>query len=179
VAAATGTTSAAAIAPRTHKCGALPHPATLNYGAAGVRFELGRSFGAGTEAVRFPERRAIVNRRTHDESLSGVRKRSPSSRCALSWQVREQAKSAKAHADISGLRTALDRYYSDHGSYPTTGQGLEALVSSGEVARVPSDPWGNSYFYQSDGRSYALKSFGADGVEGGEGANADIQTRSD
>jgi general secretion pathway protein G len=99
----------------------------------------------------------------------------------------DRAKRVKAEADISALKTALDRYYLDNGSYPTTDQGLQALVSApttgrtpanyeegGYIERVPPDPWGNPYLYQSDGDSYVLKSFGADGVEGGTGKNADI-----
>jgi len=99
----------------------------------------------------------------------------------------DKAKRTKAAADIAGLKTALDRYYLDNGSYPTTDQGLQALVTptssgrvpqnyeqGGYISRLPLDPWGSPYFYQSDGNGYALKSFGADGVEGGEGKNADI-----
>jgi general secretion pathway protein G len=98
----------------------------------------------------------------------------------------DKAKRVKAQADISQLKSALDRYYLDAGSYPTTDQGLQALMAtpdSGNVPRdwsgpyiekLPADPWGNPYSYQSDGNSYQLKSFGADGVEGGEGKNADI-----
>jgi general secretion pathway protein G len=91
----------------------------------------------------------------------------------------DKAKRTKAMADIAGLKTALDRYYMDIGSYPSTDKGLQALVNppaNGEqyISRLPLDPWGNPYFYQSDGNSYVLKSFGADGVEGGDGKNADI-----
>ncbi len=99
----------------------------------------------------------------------------------------DKAKRTKAMADLHELQTALDRYYLDSGFYPTGDQGLLALVSApssgrvpanyedgGYVQRVPLDPWGNPYYYQSDGNTYALKSFGADGVEGGEGKNADI-----
>lgn len=99
----------------------------------------------------------------------------------------DKAKRIKAEADISAFKTALDRYYLDNGSYPTTDQGLAALVAApttgkiptdypegGYIEKVPNDPWGNPYFYQSDGNSYVLKSFGADGVEGGAGKNADI-----
>ncbi|HLX36430.1 MAG TPA: type II secretion system major pseudopilin GspG [Candidatus Binataceae bacterium] len=101
----------------------------------------------------------------------------------------DKAKRVKAQADISEIKTGLDRYYLDMGSYPTTEQGLTALVSppstgatgastnyetGGYLQSIPKDPWGNNYAYQSDGNSYLLKSFGADGVEGGEGKNADI-----
>src|SRR5208282_5482058 len=101
----------------------------------------------------------------------------------------DKAKRTKAMADIAELKTALDRYYIDNGSYPTTDQGLTALVSSpsqgtqpqtanyeegGYIRRIPADPWGNPYVYQSDGSNYSLKSYGADGVEGGTGKNADI-----
>ncbi len=99
----------------------------------------------------------------------------------------DKAKRIKAQADISALKTALDRYYLDNGSYPSSDQGLPALVSApqngkvpadyppgGYIERIPNDPWGNPYVYQSDGDNYVLKSYGADGVEGGTGKNADI-----
>ena len=99
----------------------------------------------------------------------------------------DKAKRTKATADIAQLKTALDRYYIDNGSYPTSDQGLTALVSrpssgripanyedGGYIQRVPNDPWGNPYVFQSDGNAYVLKSYGADGAEGGEGKNADI-----
>ncbi len=106
----------------------------------------------------------------------------------------DKAKRTKAMADIAELKTALDRYYIDMGSYPTSDQGLAALVNPGGsggqgdgtqvssaggsedsyIQRIPNDPWGNPYVYQSDGTSYTLKSYGADGVEGGTGKNADI-----
>jgi general secretion pathway protein G len=90
----------------------------------------------------------------------------------------DRAKRAKAQADIAELKTALDRYHLDNGYYPTTDQGLRALVtlpttgivplvydSGGYIERLPRDPWGKPYFYQSDGNSYVLKSLGPDGVE--------------
>lgn len=99
----------------------------------------------------------------------------------------DKAKRTKAMADIAELKTALDRYYIDIGSYPTSDQGLAALVNppgsqtdptggsdAGYIKRIPNDPWGNPYVYQSDGTNYSLKSYGADGVEGGTGKNADI-----
>jgi general secretion pathway protein G len=92
--------------------------------------------------------------------------------------VADRAKRTKAQADIQELKQALDRYYLDNGSYPTTDQGLQALVApptggrlpsnyeqGGYIEKLPNDPWGNQYFYQSDGTTYALKSFGPDGVQ--------------
>src|SRR5580658_9840496 len=92
----------------------------------------------------------------------------------------DKAKRVKAQADIAEIKTGLDRYYLDAGSYPTGDQGLAALVSApasggnvpanyeagGYLQSIPKDPWGNPYYYQSDGNSYVLKSLGADGVEG-------------
>jgi general secretion pathway protein G len=98
----------------------------------------------------------------------------------------DRAKRVKAQADIAQIKSGLDRFYLDAGGYPTTDQGLPALVTApttGNVPhdwqgpyleKIPNDPWGNPYFYQSDGSTYVLKSFGADGTEGGEGKNADI-----
>jgi general secretion pathway protein G len=99
----------------------------------------------------------------------------------------DKAKRTKAMADIAELKTALDRYYIDNGSYPTSDQGLNALVNppssgnipanyeeGGYIRRIPAYPWGNQYTYQSDGSNYSLKSLGADGAEGGTGKNADI-----
>jgi general secretion pathway protein G len=99
----------------------------------------------------------------------------------------DKAKRTKAMADIAELKTALDRYYIDNGSYPSSEQGLQALVTppsqgtqtanyeeGGYIRRIPNDPWNNPYAYQSDGSNYSLKSLGADGAEGGTGKNADI-----
>jgi general secretion pathway protein G len=93
----------------------------------------------------------------------------------------DKAKRTKAQADISEFKTALDRYYLDNGFYPTTDQTLQALVTpptsgrmppnyenGGYIERVPNDPWGNPYVYQSDGTNYSLKSLGPSGVEGGQ-----------
>ncbi len=90
----------------------------------------------------------------------------------------DKAKKVKAQADLSEFKTALDRFYLDNGYYPTSDQGLQALVTpptsgrvpanyenGGYIERLPRDPWGSPYYYQSDGNSYALKSFGPDGVE--------------
>jgi general secretion pathway protein G len=105
----------------------------------------------------------------------------------------EEAKKTKAKLQIENLEAALKLYKLDNGTYPTTEQGLEALVqkpSTGtipknwreegylEKTKIPVDPWGRPYLYISPGiknRDFDLKSLGADGEEGGEGENADIE----
>jgi general secretion pathway protein G len=86
-----------------------------------------------------------------------------------------------AISQISSLETALDSYRLDMNTYPDS---LEALVENerssanwnGPYLRrdIPADPWGNPYVYDSDGRSFTLVSYGADGERGGEGDDADI-----
>ncbi len=105
----------------------------------------------------------------------------------------EQARQVKARVDIQGLETALKLYKLDNGMYPTTEQGLEALVSppeSGKIPKnwreggyvekstIPKDPWGNEYIYLSPGShgDYDIVSYGADGESGGEGENKDIKS---
>ena len=103
----------------------------------------------------------------------------------------DEARVTAAKADISALVDALARYRIDNHTYPTTDQGLEALVEKPTVSPVPKnwraqgyikrkkmllDPWGNEYRYLSPGASdpFDLYSLGADGEEGGEGVTADI-----
>ncbi len=93
-------------------------------------------------------------------------------------------------AQLKNLSQALELYKLDNGFYPTTEQGLKALVekpTSGRIPKnwkpyltskkVPKDPWGNDYYYTSDGQEYTLMCLGADGEVGGEGENADIDAR--
>ena len=102
---------------------------------------------------------------------------------------KEKADQQKAISDISALEQALDMYKLDNSVYPTTDQGLEALVSkpnsppeprnyrsNGYIKRLPNDPWGREYQYLSPGDNGAIDIFslGADGEEGGEEVNADI-----
>lgn len=105
----------------------------------------------------------------------------------------EQAKQVKARVDIEGLETALKLYKLDNGMYPSTEQGLEALVTppeSGEIpknwrkggyiekGKISKDPWGNEYIYLCPGshEEYDIISYGADGEPGGEGKNQDIKS---
>lgn len=104
----------------------------------------------------------------------------------------EKARVAAAKTQIESLCTALEAYYIDCGFYPTSEQGLNALRRKSEISptsenwsgpyiykEVPKDPWGNEYIYFSpgpDGNPYGIKSYGADGMEGGEQKNADISS---
>ncbi|MBI4496070.1 MAG: type II secretion system major pseudopilin GspG [Deltaproteobacteria bacterium] len=105
----------------------------------------------------------------------------------------EEAKRTKARLQIENLESALKMYKLDSGVYPSTEQGLEALVqkpSTGQIprqwrdggylekAQVPSDPWGRPYVYLSPGvknKDFDLKSLGGDGEEGGEEENQDVE----
>lgn len=101
----------------------------------------------------------------------------------------DEARIVKAKQDIRVLQSALNLYRLDNFDYPTTDQGLEALVKkpdlppeppkwkqSGYVERLPVDPWGNAYQYLAPGEKGEIDiySLGADGQLGGEGKNADI-----
>lgn len=96
----------------------------------------------------------------------------------------DEARVTRAKADIKAIESALNLFKIDNGFYPNTGEGLQALVSApprarkwnpdGYLDKIPVDPWGTEYIYQSDGRQIVVASTGADGVEGGEGYNADI-----
>ena len=98
----------------------------------------------------------------------------------------DKARVVKARQDIRTLESALHLYKLDHFRYPTTDQGLEALVTppagagnrkpDGYLPRLPKDPWGHDYVYFSPGRNGAVDilSRGADGRPGGEGVDADI-----
>ena len=97
----------------------------------------------------------------------------------------EQARRMKAKVDIRNIETALAMYKTDTGRFPTTSQGLQALVSNpgiegynkdGYLDKVPKDPWGNEYIYLSPGShsDFDIISYGADGESGGENTDADI-----
>ena len=101
----------------------------------------------------------------------------------------DDARLIAARQDISSLTQALKLYRLDNQNYPTTEQGLAALVqkptsppipnnwkSGGYVDRLPKDPWGNDFQYLNPGLKGEIDVFslGADGAPGGEGNNADI-----
>ncbi len=104
------------------------------------------------------------------------------------YQRINPAKQSIARAQIENFMSALDSYFLDIGKFPTQQQGLAALRTRQEgeskwngpylKKEIPSDPWSNPFVYRSPGRSggYEVVSYGADGKEGGEGDNADINS---
>lgn len=97
------------------------------------------------------------------------------------------SKTKTAALQIEEFATALDLFHLEVGRYPTTQEGLEALIHKPANARfwngpylgkkvIRDDPWGNPYVYESPGQhgGYDLYSLGADGRDGGEGENADV-----
>ncbi len=99
-----------------------------------------------------------------------------------------KAKTQIAKSQIALLESALDQYRLDMGRYPTTEEGLEALITPPaeedqnwqgpylKKKKIPKDPWGRPYHYRCPGEhgDFDLWSYGADGEPGGEGENADI-----
>ena len=105
----------------------------------------------------------------------------------------EEAKRTKATLQIQAIETALNMYKLDNGSFPSTEQGLQALVEPPSVGKlppkwrtggylekgkVPKDSWGNDFIYLSPGShgDYDLSSYGKDSEASGEGENADINS---
>ena len=103
----------------------------------------------------------------------------------------DKARVTRAQSDIRAISTALDLYRLDNFKYPTTEQGLQALVkqpvdptitnypAGGYLKSLPIDPWNTPYQYVSpgpEGRDYEITSYGRDGKPGGEGYDADIST---
>ncbi|MCP4680994.1 MAG: type II secretion system major pseudopilin GspG [Desulfobacterales bacterium] len=105
----------------------------------------------------------------------------------------EEARRMKARIQIESIETALKLYKLDNGAYPSTEQGLEALIQAPQVGqpagawrqggylekgKVPRDPWGNDYHYLCPGihGDFDLMSYGGDGEPGGEGVDEDINS---
>jgi general secretion pathway protein G len=114
------------------------------------------------------------------------------------FQQVDKARVVTAKTQIARLESSLELYNMDNGHFPTSEQGLEALISEPTTApepmnyqpggylkggQLPLDPWGNEFQYESPGanneNSYDLWSFGRDGVPGGEDLNADLGNWSD
>ncbi|MCD6319122.1 MAG: type II secretion system major pseudopilin GspG [Candidatus Desulfofervidaceae bacterium] len=103
----------------------------------------------------------------------------------------DDARITKAKIQIKNFETALKLFKIDNGFYPSTEQGLEALIQKPTIGRIPTnyreggyleqkkiplDPWGNPYVYTCPGihGDFDIICYGADGQEGGEGKDADI-----
>jgi general secretion pathway protein G len=108
----------------------------------------------------------------------------------FSWV--DEARRTQSKNQITSLKSAAELFYLDNGFYPSTEQGLEALVEAptvgkeainyragGYIETIPLDPWGNPYLYDllDDGQSYEILSYGADGKGGGEGNDEDISSK--
>jgi general secretion pathway protein G len=99
----------------------------------------------------------------------------------------DEAKATTTKSNISSITGALKMYRLDNGAYPTSEQGLKALVEKPTAPPVPGswaqggylsapalDGWQKPYAYQSDGMTFTIRSLGRDGKPGGEGVDADI-----
>ena len=102
----------------------------------------------------------------------------------------DEARATATRSNITTVQGALKMYRLDNGSYPTTEQGLKALVErptappapaswpqGGYLTTPATDGWGKPYEYRSDGSSFAIRSLGKDGKPGGEGVDADIESK--
>lgn len=100
-----------------------------------------------------------------------------------------EARVETAKAEMANISSALSMYKLNNFTYPSTSQGIEALVSKpsgspepknykegGYLPKLPTDPWGNAYLYLSKQGKFEIISFGADSEEGGEGDAADISS---
>ncbi len=108
----------------------------------------------------------------------------------LAGQISARMKKAKinqAKIQIGEISKALDMYYTDCNSYPTSAEGLGALVTQPSscsqwgpdpyLRRAPKDPWNSEFVYESQGSNFTIISLGADKKEGGSGENADISSQ--
>lgn len=103
----------------------------------------------------------------------------------------DDAKVDQAKIQMQSLQSALDLYHLDNHRFPSTEQGLQALMEKPETGvipvkwkgpylkgnKVPADPWGNQYQYNSDSQSFEIISYGNDAAEGGDGSAADISSK--
>ena len=103
-------------------------------------------------------------------------------------QDRQKAKNTVC-LQMNDLKKRFDMFRLDSGSYPSTKEGIEALIANPDISEypnyrskpylttLPKDPWGNSFSYANIGNSVKLTSFGADGLKGGDDADGDIRYR--
>jgi general secretion pathway protein G len=89
----------------------------------------------------------------------------------------DEARRDTARMDIGNIHNALKLYYAKKGRFPDTSSGLRALVETQNLDKMPTDPWGHEYVYMNEKGKPVITSYGADGVAGGEGSDADISSR--
>ena len=104
----------------------------------------------------------------------------------------QEGKVQTAKIQMKSLSDRLKEFRRDCNTYPTTDQGLDALIEKPtggreckryapggyiEGGKIPLDPWDNEYIYESDGKTFTIISLGADNAEGGEGVDADINSK--
>lgn len=107
----------------------------------------------------------------------------------LAQQLNGRLKAARikeARIQIGEFGKSLDMFYTDCGFYPSSDQGLGALLQAPSnctnwgpdpyVKKISKDPWGHEYIYESSGSTYKIRSLGSDGKEGGSGDAADISS---
>ncbi|HBO44193.1 MAG TPA: type II secretion system protein GspG [Planctomycetaceae bacterium] len=93
------------------------------------------------------------------------------------------SKQNSSRVELAKIREAMESFYAVYGRYPTNEEGVRALVEpspkfpDGLLNKIPKDPWGNPYVYNNPGKeaAYDLICYGADGREGGEGADMDLR----
>jgi general secretion pathway protein G len=101
----------------------------------------------------------------------------------------DQARVTTTKANLKALHSAINQFKMDTGRFPTEDEGLKALIEQPsdvityapggylETTEIPKDAWGRDYIYElnpESGKPFVIKSYGADGEEGGEGYNADL-----
>lgn len=94
--------------------------------------------------------------------------------------IPKKAKVTAAKTQLKNFGTALLMYYQDKSQYPTTDEGLQALVTNKQLKELPKDPWGREYIYRSPGESddcssYEIITYGEDGKPGGEKYSKDLK----
>ncbi len=99
------------------------------------------------------------------------------------FPMQSRAQVQKAQADIAIIEQGLELFRLEVGRYPSSGEGLAALTvptaTGAKLKKLPNDPWGRPYVYQSpgpDGQAFLVLTLGADGQPGGEGENTDLKS---
>jgi general secretion pathway protein G len=97
--------------------------------------------------------------------------------CSKDTARLDQEKHTTARAAVRDIAKALELYRLRTGAYPSTADGLQALVAHKDLVTLPKDPWGRPYIYKLEGDEPEVLCLGADGKPGGKGAAADISRR--